>query len=77
MGKCLPIRSQLFDPPGLIHSCTGTPMVQFFAALLIVFLLSGIAVTIRRGLNEIIRGLESIDQRLANLERMSGTDSER
>jgi hypothetical protein len=52
-------------------------MVQFFAALLVIFLLSGIAVTIRRGLNEIVRGLESIDQRLANLERMSGTDSER
>jgi uncharacterized iron-regulated membrane protein len=51
-------------------------MVEFFAVLLIVFLLSGIAVTIRRGLNEIIRGLESIDQRLANVERMSGTDSE-
>ncbi|HEY0023717.1 MAG TPA: hypothetical protein VGB24_12425 [Longimicrobium sp.] len=52
-------------------------MVEFFAALLIIFLLSGLAVTIRRGLNEIIRGLQSIDQRLANLERMSGTDSER
>jgi hypothetical protein len=52
-------------------------MVEFFAALLIIFLLSGLAVTIRRGLNEIIRGLQSIDQRLANLERMNGTDSER
>ena len=51
-------------------------MVEFFAALLIIFLLSGIAVALRRGLNEIIRGLESIDQRLANMERMRDTDSQ-
>lgn len=49
-------------------------MIDFFAALLIIFLLSSIAVALRRGLNEIIRGLESIDQRLATIERLRSTD---
>jgi hypothetical protein len=52
-------------------------MVEFFAALLVIYLLSSIAVAVRRGLNEIIRGLESIDRRLADLERMNSTNSDR
>lgn len=47
-------------------------MLLYAASLMIVFLLSGIAVTLRRGINEIIRGLESIDQRLSTLQAPAG-----
>lgn len=43
-------------------------MIELFAALMIIFLLSGIVAILRRGLNEIIGGLESIDERLARLQ---------
>lgn len=43
-------------------------MIELFAALLIIFLLSTIAVTLRRGLNEIIKGMESVDERLAQIQ---------
>lgn len=43
-------------------------MLAYAAALMIVFLISGLTVVVRRGFNEIIRGLESIDARLAQLE---------
>lgn len=43
-------------------------MLGYAAALMIVFLISGLTVVVRRGLNEIIGGLESIDARLAHLE---------
>lgn len=49
-------------------------MIELLAALMIIFLLSGISVMIRRGLNQIIRGLESLDQRLANIERVRDSD---
>lgn len=42
-------------------------MLTFAAALMIIFLLSNLTVMIRRGLNEIIKGLESIDERLARM----------
>lgn len=50
-------------------------MVGFLAVLVIIFLLTSIAALPRRGLNEIIRGLESVDQRLANIERIQSSDS--
>ena len=43
-------------------------MLAYAAGLMIVFLLSSIAVVIRRGFNEVIRGLESLDARLARIE---------
>lgn len=49
-------------------------VIQFIASLIIIALLSGIAVALRHGFNEIIRGLESIDERLARMERTRGAD---
>ena len=42
-------------------------MVELLGVV-IVFLLLGLAAILRRGLNEIIKGLESIDERLARLQ---------
>lgn len=50
-------------------------MVGFLAVFVIIFVLAGTAAALRRGLNEMIRGLESIDQRLANTERIQSSDS--
>jgi hypothetical protein len=63
--------------PRSISLSHDAPMDILFAYFLIIFLLSSIAVVLRRGFNELIRGLESIDQRLASIERIRSSDSPR
>jgi hypothetical protein len=43
-------------------------MLSFVAGVFIVFMLSQLTVMLRRGLNEIIGALESIDERLASMQ---------
>jgi hypothetical protein len=45
----------------------------YLAAVFIVFMLSTLTVIVRRGMNQIIAGLESIDERLAGLEWEAAT----
>lgn len=51
-------------------------MIGIAAAALVIFMLSTLTVIVRRGLNEIIRGLESLDERLARMQsdKRSGAD---
>ena len=42
-------------------------MLQAILMVVIIALLIGIAIGVQKGLNQIIKGLESIDQRLASL----------